>query len=265
MKHFLLTTSLCRQVPESPIWLISQGRTKDAEASLCWLRGWVDKSAVQSELEDLVKYHETVTKKSAQKLGKDMTKNYTPLGTQKLLNCKQNPELTSVLPCTDVKLLNNQHETNEISDDDGHLLSDKDNTPIIGNKLRTGMVTVVSHDESELIALAKEELMIEEGLSPQFVTVGGHNGDSRVSKLKEMIRLLLKRETLRPLFLTISFFSFYAFGGIPSLRPFLVEVFESLHSPIESSWSTVSPFFFRSRYHYTFPNGEDWQVICTGI
>jgi hypothetical protein len=221
------------------------------------LRGWVDKSDVQSELEDLVKYHETATKKSAQKLRKDMTKNYTPLGTQKLLNCRHNPDLASVLPCTDVKLLNNQHETNEISDDDGHLPSGIDKPPIVGKTLRRGMVTVVSRDESELMALAKEELMIEERLSPHFVTVGGHNEDRRVSKAMETIRLLLKRETLRPLFLTISFFSFYAFGGVPSLRPFLVEVLESLHSPIESSWSTVSPFCFTRRYLHTFPKGED--------
>ncbi|KAJ4445684.1 hypothetical protein ANN_12369 [Periplaneta americana] len=46
------------QVPEAPIWLVSKGRIQDAEKALCWLRGWVEPSAVKEELSDLVRYHE---------------------------------------------------------------------------------------------------------------------------------------------------------------------------------------------------------------
>jgi hypothetical protein len=46
------------QVPEAPIWLISKGRIKDAERALCWLRGWVEQSAVKQELTELIRYHE---------------------------------------------------------------------------------------------------------------------------------------------------------------------------------------------------------------
>ena len=49
------------QVPEAPIWLLSKGRRIEAQKALCWLRGWVEPAAVQTEYDELENHYE-VTK-----------------------------------------------------------------------------------------------------------------------------------------------------------------------------------------------------------
>lgn len=63
-------------VPESPYWLIGKGRIKDAEKSLCWLRGWVQPEVVHQELSLLVKHIE-MQKKQHQPTFKYMIKRYS--------------------------------------------------------------------------------------------------------------------------------------------------------------------------------------------
>ena len=54
-----------------------------------------------------------------------------------------------------------------------------------------------------------------------------------------MVRLLLERETRRPLVLIVVFFQLAGMGGMMSIRPFLIEVLDAFHVPLNANWSTV--------------------------
>ncbi|XP_013165963.1 PREDICTED: facilitated trehalose transporter Tret1-like [Papilio xuthus] len=54
----LATMALVLLVPETPIWLLSKGRQKDALNSLCRLRGWVKPEDVKEEFEELLRYND---------------------------------------------------------------------------------------------------------------------------------------------------------------------------------------------------------------
>lgn len=44
------------QVPETPVWLLSRGREKDALDSLCKIRGWTTPDYVREEFDQLIDY-----------------------------------------------------------------------------------------------------------------------------------------------------------------------------------------------------------------
>lgn len=46
------------QIPESPHFLLSKNRTKEAEKSLCWLRGWVSNDKIEHEFKALQRHSE---------------------------------------------------------------------------------------------------------------------------------------------------------------------------------------------------------------
>lgn len=48
---------LLLKVPESPIWLLSKNKSKEALKSLQWLRGWVSSDAVYNEFVELQRYN----------------------------------------------------------------------------------------------------------------------------------------------------------------------------------------------------------------
>lgn len=46
------------QIPESPVWLIAKGKTEKAKEALCWLRGWTDLEAVDTEHQEYILYNQ---------------------------------------------------------------------------------------------------------------------------------------------------------------------------------------------------------------
>lgn len=56
---------------------------------------------------------------------------------------------------------------------------------------------------------------------------------------KELLRELYRKRTLKPFVLVIIMFCFAQFSGLASMRPYLVQIFQTYAVPIDASWATV--------------------------
>lgn len=211
----ILTLLLLIPVPESPIWLIAQGRTKDAEAALCWLRGWVHPSVVQKELEELVTYYRTVTRKRA---------DYT-------VKCKRNSNEDTA--CMQIFDINKLHETPEQTS----LLIQNGKQSTNGN-----LTTKQATENNEVSIQRNNSAPALENCPLSEVTLEAcekSKHDSKWSKFVAGLKLLLEPETLRPLILVFLIFVFSGMGGMASIKPFMVEVLQRFQSPLDPKWSSV--------------------------
>lgn len=60
-------------VPESPTWLIREGRYREAIKALQWLRGWVHESKIESEFNRL--YDELITQPALEEAAENCAQN----------------------------------------------------------------------------------------------------------------------------------------------------------------------------------------------
>ncbi|GAB0097348.1 facilitated trehalose transporter Tret1 [Sergentomyia squamirostris] len=124
-------------VPETPIWLLSRGREKQAMKSLQWLRGWVEAEAVQEEFLELQRYS---------------------INSNRCNPCQKIDQ-----PCN-------------------------------------------------------------------------HPPPTLIEKMKELIR----KRTLKPMFIVTMFFLICQFSGLSGMRPYLVQIFQAYGIPVNPNWATAT-------------------------
>ncbi|XP_055716568.1 facilitated trehalose transporter Tret1-like [Phlebotomus papatasi] len=132
----LLTVIAICFVPETPLWLLSRGREKQARKSLQWLRGWVKPEAVEQEFLELQRY---------------------TINSNRCNPCQKSDQT-----CT-------------------------------------------------------------------------HPPPTLIEKMKELIR----KRTLKPVFVVTMFFIFCQFSGMSGMRPYLVQIFQAYGIPVNPNWAAV--------------------------
>lgn len=60
----------------------------------------------------------------------------------------------------------------------------------------------------------------------------------------ERLKELLRKRTLKPLFLTLGCFMIAQFTGLSAMRPYMIQIFQAYGSPIDASWATVNTYAF---------------------
>lgn len=62
--------------------------------------------------------------------------------------------------------------------------------------------------------------------------------DARTAK--EKLAELIRKRTLKPIFIIMSLFFLLQFTGVAAMRPYIVQIFEAYKTPIGADYATVS-------------------------
>ncbi|XP_046989555.1 facilitated trehalose transporter Tret1-like [Schistocerca americana] len=218
----IISVILITQVPETPIWLVSRGRTKDAENALRWLRGWVQPADVQAELNELCAYYKQTDADEA-----SAAQSGTP-GRYRKPAPPQPPPLRRA----------------------------PDVIPARALSLRRMSAEMMTPDEEAAAALAA---LHERHRGSQNFPVGlpafaaprkevedfPEDDDDEIAAWCESaacrkVVALLGRGTLKPLLVVSVLFFFQNWAAATAVRPYAVEVCDKFGMPIDSHWATVA-------------------------
>ncbi|XP_065219861.1 facilitated trehalose transporter Tret1-like isoform X2 [Planococcus citri] len=196
----IVTFVAITQVPETPMWLLSKGRVKEAEKSLQWLRGWVPASLVQNELNELIRYSD------ASKLVLKDKPSIKQTANNKENSTYSNPvNLEDELPNGKKVAENNPDVITFVNGANGVIINTP--APPTNNNLPT------------------ENTSLE--------------GSQRKATVAEILQDLIRPQMRRPFFLVIAFFVFHNGSGFPAMRPYMVNIFQELRFPVDANWATV--------------------------
>lgn len=198
------------------MWLLSKNRLKDAENSLRWLRGWVPASAVQKELNELIRY-----RNNSRLILPDKKRKSTEMTTAtSAANGGATVKTAYANPAVDL------HDENQGNGGDAAALDR----------------SVASDRGPDVIKCSPEasnEARLENGSSAVVEPIAIID-EERKATLKEHLRDMVRPQMLRPMMLVIAFFTFHNGSGFPAMRPYMVKVFEELKFPVDPHWATVS-------------------------
>ncbi|XP_046674632.1 facilitated trehalose transporter Tret1-like [Homalodisca vitripennis] len=187
---------LLSQVPESPAWLVYKGRVSDAERALCWLRGWVAPIHVSKELSSLVAHVDQRNVRIVK--AKDQDYHQVP--------------------------------SHDLDADRALCWLRERVVPIHVSKELSSLVAQVDHRNVRIVK-AKDQ---------DYHQVPSHDiGNQKRAKRSETmqnIHYFLQPATQRPLKLILIYFFCSHCASLIGVRPFLVQIFDSLHFPIDSKW-----------------------------
>lgn len=63
--------------------------------------------------------------------------------------------------------------------------------------------------------------------------------DHPPANLKDHMKELVRKRTLKPMIIVTAFFAITQFSGMAGMRPYLVQIFQAYGAPVDASWATV--------------------------